>query len=148
MIAEQRRNEAQMRKEDFWRRVNLIKGCHNDAVDFVDTVEALCKNGMTSKFEAWMKQQNVSYTIYDKKLKVRCLCDHKQDAHVYYAPAENAVCFGWNGYGMCEYFSTNMNTDYFIQRRLGSHGYDDGLTALATRLQPFLDNFFEWVDSL
>ena len=148
MIAEQRRNEQQLREEGFWKRVNIIKACHDDAIDFVDTVDALCKNGLRGKFEEWIKQQNVNYTIYDKKLRVCCLLERKQDAHVYYVPTENAVCFGWSGWGMSEYYSTNKEMDYFIHTYLRGHGYDNGLTMMSTRLQPFLKAFFEWVDSL
>ena len=148
MIAEQRRNEQQMREEGFWKRVNIIKACHDDAIDFVDTVDALCKNGLRGKFEEWMKQKNVSYTIYNKRLGVCCLSDRRQDAHVYYVPTENAVCFGWSGWGMCEYYSTNKEMDYFIHTYLSGHGYDNGLTMIATRLQPFLKAFFEWVETI
>ena len=148
MIAEQIRNEQQMREEGFWKRVNIVKACHDDAIDFVDTVDALCKNGLRGKFEEWMKQQNVSYTIYDKRLSVCCLSDNRQDAHVYYVPTEDAVCFGWSGWGMCEYYSTNKKMDYFIHTYLSGHGYDNGLTMMATRLQPFLKAFFEWVETI
>lgn len=148
MIAEQRRNERQMREDGFWKRVNIIKACHEDAIDFVDTVDALCKNGLRGKFEEWIKQQNVSYTIYNKRLCVCCLSDRRQDAHVYYVPTENAVCFGWSGWGMCEYYSTNKEMDYFIHTYLIGHGYDKGLTMIATRLQPFLKAFFEWVNTI
>ena len=145
MIAQQRQNARQMREEGFWKRVNIIKACHNDAIDFVDTVDALCKNGLRDKFEAWMKQQNVSYTIYNKKLCVCCLSDRRQEAHVYYVPTEDAVCFGWS---MCEYYSTNKETDYFIHNYLSGRGYDEGLTKMAARLQPFLKSFFEWVETI
>lgn len=148
MIAEQRRNARQMREDGFWKRVNMIKACYEDAIDFVDTVDALYKNRLGGKFEEWLKQQNVSYTNYNKKLSVCCLSDRRQDAHVYYAPTENAVCFGWSGCGMCEYYSTNENMDYFIQLRLSEHGYDKGLTMMATRLLPFLNAFFEWVETI
>ena len=148
MIAEQKTNERKMREESFWQRVNTIKACHDDAVDFIDTVDALVKNGLRWRFSEWMKQQNVSYTIYDKKLGVCCLSDNRQDAHVYYVPTENAVCFGWSGWGMCEYYSTNEKMDYFIHTYLSSHGYDKGLTMMATRLQPFLKAFFEWVKTI
>lgn len=148
MIAEQRRNARQMREDGFWKRVDIIKACHDDAIDFVDTVDALCKNGLRDKFETWLKQQNVYYTIYDKKLSVCCLSDSKQDAHVYYVPTECAVCFGWRGWGMCEYYSTNEKMDHFIHTYLRGHGYDEGLTKMATRLQPFLKAFFEWVETI
>jgi len=148
MIAEQKANERKMREDGFWQRVNTIRACHDDAVDFIDTVDALVKNGLRWRFSEWMKQQNVSYTIYDKKLGVCCLSDNRQDAHVYYVPTENAVCFGWSGWGMCEYYSTNEKMDYFIHTYLSDHGYDKGLTMMATRLQPFLKAFFEWVKTI
>ena len=150
MIAEQKRNARQMREDGFWKRVNTIKACHDDAIDFVDTVDALCKNGLRDKFDEWMKQQNVDYTIYDKRLRVCCLSDNRQDAHVYYVPTENAVCFGWSGWGMCEYYTTEHkgNIDLFIHNYLKGKNYDKGLTMMATRLQPFLKAFFEWVETI
>lgn len=148
MIAEQRRNARQIREYGFWKRVDIIKACHDDAIDFVDTVDALYKNGLRDKFEAWLKQQNVDYTHNNNKLSVCCLSDRQQDARVYYVPTEGAVCFGWRGWGMCEYYSTNEKMDYFIHTYLSGHGYDEGLTKMATRLQPFLKAFFEWVETI
>lgn len=148
MIAEQRRNARQMREDGFWKRVNMIKSCYEDAIDFVDTVDALYKNRLGGKFEEWLKQQNVSYTNYNKKLSVCCLSDRRQNAHVYYAPTENAVCFGWSGWGMFEYYSTNENMEHFIHTYLKNKNYDEGLTKLAGRLLPFLNAFFEWVETI
>jgi len=148
MIAQQRQNARQLKEENFWKRVNMIKASHDDAVDFVDTVEALYKNNMSTKFEEWMKNQNVYYTYYNKRLKVSCVCERKESASVSYQPDEDAVKFGWNGYGMCEGYSTNDNTDYLIHQRLRDHGYDEALTKLAERLQPFLDAFFKWVETI
>jgi hypothetical protein len=148
MIAGQIRNERQMREEGFWKRVNIIKACHDDAIDFVDTADALIKNGLSGKFHEWMKQQNVGYSCNYKRLSVGCLRDSKQEAHVYYVPKENAVCFGWNGWGMCEFYSTNEDMNHFIHNYLKGKGYDKGLTIMATRLQPFLKAFFEWVETI
>ena len=151
MIAQQRRNARQMREESFWNRVNMIKASHKDAVDFVDTVDALYKNGMGTKFEEWLKNQNVGYANYNKRMAVSCKvdCERKESAHVYYVPAKNSVGFGWNGYGMCEsYTAGESDAEYLIHQRLSHHGYDEGLTKLAERLQPFLDAFFKWVETI
>ena len=151
MIAEQKRNARQILEDGFWKRVNIIKACHDDAIDFVDTVDALCKNELRDKFETWLKQQNVYYTHYNKKLSICCLSDSKQDAHVYYVPTEDAVCFGWSGWGMCEYYTTEHknNITHFIHNYLmAGRNYDEGLTKMATRLQPFLKAFFEWLETI
>lgn len=148
MIAEQIRNEKRMREDFFWKRVNIIKSCHEDAIDFIDTVNALWKNGLGDKYEQWMKQQNVHYMPYNKEISICCLMDCEQDAHVYYEPAENVVWFGWSGHGMSELYSTNNDVDYFIHNYLKGRNYDDGLTMMAERLQPFLKSFFEWVENI
>lgn len=151
MIAEQKRNERQMREDGFWKRVNIIKACHDDAIDFVDTVDALAKNGLRCKFDEWMKQQNVTYESYRKLIRICCLCDRKESALVGYYPTTDHVHFGWNGYGMCESYDVSapgQNADYVIHSRLRCNNYDDGLTTLATRLQPFLRAFFEWVETI
>ena len=148
MIAEQIRNEEQMREDFFWKRVNIIKSCHDDAIDFIDTVKALWGNGLGDKYEQWMEQQNVHYMPYNKEIRICCLMDGKQQAHVYYEPIENVVCFGWSGWGMSEYYSTDKDVKNFIHNSLKGRHYDDGLTMMAERLQPFLKSFFEWVDSI
>lgn len=151
MIAEQRRNARQIREDGFWKRVDIIKACHDDAIDFVDTVDALCKNGLRDKFETWLKQQNVYYEHYRKLLRICCLNERKESAIVGYYPEKDEVHFGWNGYGMCEGYDVRTKcetADYVIHSRLSDNGYDEGLTTFATRLQPFLKAFFEWVETI
>lgn len=151
MIAEQKRNERQMREENFWKRVDMIKACHDDAIDFVDTVDALAKNGLRGKFDEWMKQQNVKYEGYRQLIRVCCLCGSKESALVGYYPKKDDVHFGWNGYGMCESYDVSVpsqNADYVIHSRLSQNNYDEGLTMMATRLQPFLNAFFKWVETI
>ena len=149
MIAEQKANKRRMVEENFWKRVNIIKGSHNDAIDFIDTVDALCKNGMRAMVDEWLKNKNVYYTIYNKKFGVRCLSDSSQSANVYYCPQENAIEFGWSGWGMCELLSTSRYADRMIDVGLKSDkNYDEGLTMMAERLQPYIDAFFKWVETI
>ena len=98
-----------------------------------------------------MKQQNVTYEGYRGLIRVCCLSGRKESALVGYYPKKDEVHFGWNGYGMCESYDVKLpgqNADYVIHSRLTHNNYDDGLTTLATRLQPFLKAFFEWVKTI
>lgn len=151
MIAEQKANERKMREDGFWQRVNTIRACHDDAVDFIDTVDALAKNGLRGRFDEWMKQQNVTFEGYRGLIRVCCLSERKESALVGYYPKKDEVHFGWNGYGMGESYDVSapgQNADYVIHSRLTHNNYDNGLTTLTTRLQPFLKAFFEWVKTI
>jgi len=152
MIAEQQANKRRMVEENFWKRVDIIKNSHADAIDFIDTIDAMCKNSMRAMVDEWLKNKNVHYTIYNKKFGVCCLSDSRQSAHVYYCPQENGIDtveFGWSGWGMCECYSTNKSTDYLIHVALKrDRNYDEGLTMMAERLQPFIDAFFKWVETI
>lgn len=149
MIAEQQANKRKMGEENFWKRVDIIKKSHDDAIDFVDTIDAMCKNGMRAMVEEWLKNKNVHYTIYNKEFEVCCLSDSRQSASVYYCPQGNSVDFGWAGWGMCEYYSTNKCADYLIHVALKrDKNYDEGLTMMADRLQPYIDAFFKWVETI
>ena len=151
MIAEQTRNAKQLKEDAFWNRVEIIKKCHDDAIDAIDTIDALSKNGLRGKFDGWMKMQNVSYSHYQQRFEVSCKVDtpSKESAYVSYYPLQDGVNFSWSGWGMCESYNTaKIDMEYFIHTYLKNHGYDDGLTKLAERLQPFLNAFFKWVDSL
>ena len=47
------------------------------------------------------------------------------------------------------YDSTNKSTDYLIHVALKrDRNYDEGLTMMAERLQPFIDAFFKWVETI
>ena len=146
MIAQQQNNAKKMREDRFWSRVSIIKRSCDDAIDFVDTVDALCKNGMRTKFENWMEEQNLCYRICDKEFCIGT----SSSGRVYYVPKSGDVCFGWNNYGMFEYYSLNEgHTDYIIHQALIHRvKYDECLTLMAERLQPFIDAFFKWVDTL
>ncbi len=151
MIAEQQANSRRMREENFWHRVSVIQQTRNDAIDAVDTIEALCKNGLRDKFEEWMKQQNVYYSLQYKRFSVVCEVENsrKESASVSYNPKTNGVHFSWNGYGMGEGYDTATdNMEYFINTYLKKHGYDGGLTKLTERLKPFLDAFFKWLETI
>ena len=151
MIAAQQENSRRMREENFWYRVSIIQQSCNDAIDAVDTIESLCKNGLRSKFEDWMKQQNVYYSFQYKRFSVSCEVENsrKESASVGYNPKTNGVHFSWNGYGMCEGYDTaESNMTHFIHNYLGNKGYNKGLTVLSERLQPFLDAFFKWIESI
>lgn len=145
MIAEQRQNQYQMIVNNFWDRVNIVKECHDDAIDFIDTAKALYGNGLGAKFETWCKSQNVTY--YELGFRICCLSNNRESAYVTYYPIKDIITFSWSGWGMCECYSTE-NADYFISNYLKNKSYDNGLTDLSVRLKPFLHAFFEWVETL
>ena len=146
MIAEQKQNEQNLIVDNFWNRVNIVKECHDDAIDFIDTAKALYGNGLGGKFETWRKAQNVTY--YDLGFRVCCLSDNKQSAYVTYYPLKDMITFSWSGWGMSECYSTTEDAKYFISHYLKDKKYDKGLTDLAIRLKPYLNAFFEWVETL
>ena len=154
MIAQQKQNERNMREESFWNRVEIVRSSHNDAVDAIDTIEYLYKNGMRQLFEDWNKGKGVYYESQYKQFKVYCKVNEprKETAYVSYRPYDDSVHFYWNGYGMGEGYDVvskgSQNTNRFIHTYLDGKGYDGGLTDLSVRLQPFLDAFFKWVETL
>lgn len=148
MIAEQRQNKYQMLVNHFWDRVNIVKECHDDAIDFIDTAKALCGNGLGGKFETWCNSQNVTYDRCNLGFRVCCLSNNKESAYVTYYPLKDMITFSWSGWGMSECYSTTKDANYFISNYLKDKKYDDGLTNLSVRLKPFLNAFFEWVETL
>jgi len=152
MIAQEHQNARDLREGNFWNRVSMVQECMKDAIDFIDTVKFLEKNGLTKRFEEWMKDKNVRFESYRNLICVTCLSSKKESAVVGYYPQADAVHFGWNGNGMCESYTigskVSPDANYFINNRLSKQNYDEGLTMLATRLRPFLNAFFEWVDTI
>jgi hypothetical protein len=146
MIAEQKQNEQNLIVNNFWNRVNIVKECHDDAIDFIDTAKALYQNGLGGKFETWCKSQNVTY--YALGFRICCLSDNKQSAYVTYYPLKDMITFSWSGWGMSECYSTTTDAEYFISHYLKDKKYDKGLTDLSIRLKPFLNAFFEWIETL
>lgn len=154
MIAKQKMNAMQMKEDNFWNRVEIIMSSHGDAVDAIDTIDYLYKNGIGKLFEDWNKGKGVYYESQYKQFKVYCKVNEpmKETAYVAYRPYDNSVHFSWNGYGMCEGYDVvskgSQNTNYFIHNYLDRKGYDGGVTDLSVRLQPFLDAFFKWTETL
>lgn len=152
MIAQENKNARDLRNDNFWKRVSMVQECMKDAIDFIDTVKFLEENGLRDQFEEWMKGKNVRFESYRGLICVTCLSNKKESANVGYYPQANSVHFGWNGCGMCESYhivsKVSSDADYFINQRLSKRNYDEGLTMLATRLRPFLNAFFEWVDTI
>lgn len=149
-IAEQKKNEQDMKEQWFWHRVSEIRRNLNDAVDCFDTISALCDHGMEKAFKEWDKNQSIHFSTYRNSFMVRCESDSKNAAYVSYRPKDDAVRFEWSGYGMCETYDTSKTygMTYFIHTYLKNHGYDDGLTELATGIRAYIDAFFEWVDTI
>lgn len=149
MIAQERQNKKLAKEQAFWSICNTIKSCRDDAVDAVDTINALYENGLGSKFETWLKSQNVGYSIQFKRFSVGSPLDNpKEYAYVSYVPERDSIRFAWNGYGMCESYDTKSdNMEHFIHSYYDKK-YKEGHERLAARLQPFLNAFFAWTETL
>ena len=146
MIAEQRQNAFNLKRENFRRRIELLKSCREDALDAIDTINALYENGLHKEFEKWMEKADVRYyvgTFYVKLYK------DGDSTEVRYTPKTNNVLFQCHFCGMIDGCNTNsFNETDFLQYRLKSHHYDEALTLLSTALKPFLNGFFAWVETL
>lgn len=147
MIAEQNNNALILQLENFNRRVNIIKGLQQKCIDAVDTILALEANKIKIHF-------NSNDITFDHQRKSFETGDLKK-GYVVYLPYENSVQFGWSDYGMCETYSAEKlhsanGNDYYVLKCIHSkdRSYDKNLTEMATKLEPFLDSFFEWVDSI
>lgn len=149
-IAEAKKNERDLRTEHFWNRVNKITDTHNDAIDCIDTIKALCDNGLRERLEEWMKGKLVSYSFSNNYFYYGCSCPRNETANIEYYPKENYVSFAWHGYGMFSSYQTNTQygIDRLIESELEHKGFDDGLTKFSTCLKPFFDEFFSWVETL
>ena len=90
MIAEQRQNAFNLKRENFHRRIELIKSCREDAIDAIDTIDALYRNGLLGEFEKWMKQSKVRYSNETFYIS---LYNDKQSTEVSYCPEDNNVRF-------------------------------------------------------
>lgn len=145
MVKEQIQNARTIKEENFWNRVNFIRKSHEDAIDAIDTIRALRANKLGKLFDEWMAQQDVKF-LRDFNI---FLLYASQGTWVGYNPNENFVEFHSNRNGMHETYRTNTEyIGHFIHMYLDEKNYDGGLTLLAERLQPFLDSFFSWVETL
>ena len=150
MILEQKRNAYNMVKENFWNRVNTIRSCRDAAVDAIDTIKALKDNCLGDKFSKWDGQQNVHCTFCGGKFSIRM-----NDCTIYYNPVQDCVIFTWSKYGMCESYSTGDCMHYAGGERYliqcvtaNNRDYDNLLSLMAERLQPYLDAYFEWLETI
>lgn len=151
MLAEQKANEKKLRDDYFWKRVNLIRETREDALDAVDTIKALREHGLYGKFEQWDNRDNSSLSVHTSVGNPIRFRMKAGDCLIYYEPQGDIVEFGWSAYGMCESYSTkNGNMDYVINAvsRADKRDYDMLLTAMATKISPYLEEFFKWVESL
>jgi hypothetical protein len=146
MIAERKKNEQNLKKDFFWKCVNICSESRGDAIDAIDTILELNKNGLRNRYEEWEKNQDLRFCYQYNSFVMGDSCDTIQ---VSYIPSSDSVDFFYNGKGGMEGYSTaGTPENYLIYRIYSRQGYVDKLRLLAECLQPFLDNFFKWVDSL
>lgn len=148
-VYNEKANARKLKADGYWRRVNIVKESHDDAVDALDTIQALFEHGLRQAFEEWMKGQGISYSNQYKRFEVRAPYDHGY-SEAGYEPLNNDICFHWSGHGCCESYSANSHYDRLIDYHIGKADdrYDELLTRLAEKLQPFLDAFFKWTETL
>lgn len=158
-IDEQKRIEENV----FWRRVETIRKSQKDCINFIDTYKALCENGMKKELEVWMSYQKKikfyfmgdggyisRYNFDDEPLFLLSLSDNLNttDPSVSYYPESNDIEFSTCRTNKISILGTPVDT--LIERTLKRDDdmFNKGLTDLATHLQPFLDEFYEWVMAL
>lgn len=148
MIREQNANAKRVSLDFFWKRVNIVRNTRQDAIDAIDTIHALYENGLGGILNKWMENQNVHCRTYNNSFYIVSKINEKAD--VSYYPKEDKIYCAWGDHGMCECYKIEQGTssDYSIEKILSSRGYNETLTLLAERLQPFLDNFFKWVETI
>lgn len=147
MVRNQVANERKMREENFHKRVGIIKAYQQDAIDCVDTILALFKNGLRQQYEDWESKQTDGINFDYQWQSLDCGCPENKDATVSYVPKTNIIKFGWSAHGMYECYQDNQHLDYLIHTAMPGR-YDGGLTRMATKLKPFLDAFFAWVETI
>ena len=146
MIAEQKKNAYEMAREHFWERVNIILSSHQDAIDAGDTIQALRDNALGERFRIWAEGQNVQYAYYEEAFTIG-----KGDCRILYYPKKiDEVKFVWSYGGMGEGYSTISTDEKYLIQRMGYNErcYDELLSLMAERLQPYLNAFFSWVEKL
>ena len=158
-IDEQKRIE----ENSFWRRVETIRKSQKDCINFIDTYKALCENGMKKELEDWMSYQKKikfyfmgdggyisRYNFDDEPLFMFSLSANTNttDPSVSYYPESNDIVFRTCRTNESGIFDTPIDTliEHTLKRDDGM--FNKGLTDLATHLQPFLDEFYEWVMAL
>lgn len=147
MVRNQIANERTMREENFYKRINIIKACQADAIDCVDTILALFKNGLRQQYEDWESKQIDGIRFSYQNQSLGCGCPENKNAIVRYIPKTNIVQFQWSAHGMCESYEDSKHCDYLIHTAMPGR-YDGGLTRMATKLEPFLNAFFAWLETI
>jgi hypothetical protein len=163
LIKAQAEEQRKIEEGSFWRRVETIRKSQKDCINFIDTCKELFANGMKQETQDWMKnQKKIQFYFVDSDHHINrynfdnepafflSLSNDKYDLHpsVAYYPKSNNIVFSVAMYGSTSILHTPV--DKIIEQTLKSDGgkFNKGLTELATYLQPFLDDFYEWVMAL
>lgn len=143
ITTQEAQNARELKEENFWNRVKRIMRREDDAIDAVETIEELYSNGLGSLFEKWDKSQDIHFDTHNKSFDVSKALE---STHVEYCPLQKMVYFNSNSGGMLEGYRSDKHANYLIHRRLEK--YDEKLTQLAIKFEPYLDNLLKWIDSL
>lgn len=149
MIAEAKKNEYQLKKEDVWKRIDIIRASREDAIDAIDTMKALVDNGMRDRLYKWEVERHLGLNASGRFTLSLGSC------RISFNPRTDEVIFTLGNCGMCECYSTKealydgKKEQYFIERITHKdRRYDELLTRMATEFKPYLDAFFAWVDTI
>lgn len=154
MIAEAKKNEYQLKKENVWKRIDIIRASKEDAIDAIDTMKALVDNGMRDRLYKWEVERHLGLNGAGEFTLSLGSC------RISFNPRTDEVIFTWSNCALCESYSTQefpregvtrngRSAQYFIERITHKdRRYDELLTRMAAEFKPYLDAFFAWVDTI
>ena len=134
--------------------VSTIMKSHADAVDAIDTIEYLIDNGFEYVLDEWMTDAKFDYYTFHNE---ESFCMYVEDVynseefsntslHIDYIPKENCVKLslfsGCNLKGQV-YIDSDEGLNNEIAKKYMSKV---GLRDFSKWFQPFLDDFFKWVE--
>ena len=149
MIAETKKNEYQLKKENVWKRIDIIRASREDAIDAIDTMKALVDNGMQDRLYKWVVKRHLGLNGAGNFTLSLGSC------RISFDPQTDAVIFACEGSGKRESYSTKDfprdggKEQYFIEKITDKdRSYADLLARMAMEFKPYLDEFFAWVDTI
>ena len=152
-IKERARKEQYKRSQkekDFWKLIDTIKQSRQDALDFKATKNELENNGLENLYNSWYIPTNP--LVVDDDSFIGSTGYNYID--VYYNPESNEVIFiekddiGEKQYSYVISEPNEESSDFFDNEYSVHSHWNYRLNQLATNLQPFLNNFFEWVEKI
>lgn len=163
LIKAQAEEQRKIEESSFWRRVETIRKSKKDCINFIDTCKELYANGMKQETQDWMqKQKKIQFYFVDNGHHINrynfdnepafflSLSNDGCNLHpsVAYYPKSNNIVFSVSMYGSTSILDTPVDTIIEKTLKRDDGMFNKGLTKLANHLQPFLNEFYEWVMAL